>query len=140
MVEYKDPSALKAECGTALPRAKRLPDNHSQSSERWNLYRDKRREYKKAINDAKTSSWQNSCTETDSLSATAKLHNLLCKNNTNKLTWLKNSAGEKCQISAETLSILLDEHFAHSKTLHIDCSMLANDLMHNMKQLHTKKS
>ena len=112
-----------------------MPDNHSQSSERWNLYRDKRREYKKAINDAKTSSWQNFCTETDSLSATAKLHKLLCKDNTNKLTWLKNSAGEKSQGPAETLSILLDEHFAHSRTLNIDCSMSANDLMHNMKQL-----
>ena len=93
-----------------------MPDNHSQSSERWNLYRDKRREYKKAINDAKTSSWQNFCAETNSLSATAKLHKLLCKDNTNKLTWLKNSAGEKSQGPAETLSILLDKHFAHSRT------------------------
>ena len=113
----KELSKLKTECRTALRRAKRLPVDHSQCVERWCFYREKRREYKKAINDAKAVSWQNFCTDTNSLSATAKLHKLLCKDGTNKLTWLKNPNGEKSQSPAETLSILLDEHFAHSTNL-----------------------
>ena len=82
-------SKLKTACRTALCRAKRLPVDHSQCLEHWNIYRDKHREFIKVIIDTKAVYWPNFCTDTNSLSATAKLHKLLCKDETNKLTWLK---------------------------------------------------
>ena len=115
----KSLSKLKTECRSAHRRARRLPCYHPQYAERWEQYREKRREYKKVINETKDKSWQNFCTEIDSLSATAKLHKLLCKDNSNKLSWLTNSAGLKSQSPSETLTILFDEHFPDTDPTHV---------------------
>ena len=99
---------LKTECITALCRAKRLPDDHSKCVERWNIYLEKPRWYNRAINDAKAVSWPNFCTDTNSLSATAKLHKLLWKDRTNKLRWLKNPNWDKSLSPAETQFCLMN--------------------------------
>ena len=93
----------------ALQRARRAQPENKEIL--WSEYRLIRKEYKKLITNTKTQSWQQFCTNTETLSATARLNKLLCKNDQNNIEWIKKSDGNAATQPQDILSVLLDTHF-----------------------------
>ena len=93
----------------ALQRARRAQPENKEIL--WSEYRLIRKEYKKLITNTKTQSWQEFCTNTETLSATARLNKLLCKSDQNNIEWIKKSDGNAATQPQDILSVLLDTHF-----------------------------
>jgi ribonuclease HI/retron-type reverse transcriptase len=77
-------------------------------------FRNLRRDYKKAINEAKTGAWEKFCEEATDLSSTAKLTKILRKDKDAKLNALFDGNGKFSQSREDVLNILINTHFKDS--------------------------
>ena len=100
---------LRSKTRQALQKAKRTP--YPNDKIQWEAYRSLRRDYKKAILDSKVKSWQDFCSNTEGVSATAKLHKILCRDPSNALDWVRDSAGQPAVSPAQTIEILFNTNF-----------------------------
>ena len=105
----KDLEKLRHSTRSALQKAKRSRPEYSECN--WEHYRTLRRDYKTKILEAKTKSWQEFCTNTEGMSATAKIQKLLCKEKSHSLEWVYDSAGNPTDHPMQTIQVLLDTHF-----------------------------
>lgn len=95
---------------TTLRRESRQAFNASFTSGSWQPYKDKLKEYKKAIATAKIRSWSEFCGSMESTKDTARLSRIMAKGHSNP-TYVKRDDGTWSNSSAESLEILLKTHF-----------------------------
>ena len=84
--------------------------NLSYSTGNWELYRESRRQYKKAIRAAKKESWREFCSSIESTRDSARLSRVLSKDHS-MASWVKKPDGTWTATAEESLELLLNTHF-----------------------------
>ena len=105
---------LRAKVNRSYNKAKRNVNNISYD-QLMAEYRFNRKELKKSIKKSKHDSWKKFCEETQTISSTARLQKILCKDKTGQLGTLKNKDGSFSQTHEEILETLAETHFEGSR-------------------------
>lgn len=79
----------------------------------WQLYKDRLREYKKAVRTAKSKNWHEYCEAIENTRDSARLSKILSKEHSNP-SFLKRDDGTWTHSAAETLQLLVEAHFPGS--------------------------
>lgn len=82
-----------------------------RSQEHWNTFKESQRRYKELINESKRESWRQWCSETSTISDTARLARILADLPKGNLSFIKAADGSYTRSPAETLQRLMTVNF-----------------------------
>jgi len=102
---------------TQLRTEVNLAEKRALKFQKWNQFHRKRNEYFQKIRKEKERSWQEFCTELESLSTTSKIVKVLSHNSTKEIGFLKNANGSMTETPSETLDLLMQVHFPKCEDL-----------------------
>jgi len=100
-----------------------LAEKRALKFHNWNQFHSKRNEYFQKIRKEKEKSWQEFCSDLDSLSTTSKLVKVLSNNKGKEIGFLKKVDGSMTENPKETLDVLMKTHFPNC----VDIDDLSNE-------------